>query len=208
MQVRYTILAIAVLVSCGDGKTTAVAMIDMTKIKPLVAAELSRLRASTTTELVAGTPKRALGEGVWSTLPYSNGSAGWVAIVLVPDRYKVPTEIGLRFSFSVDPTGATVVAQSPDRADLVAAATMAIDGETRAVEAASAALEATGAKAPGRSWADSLRVIRLDPRLPAATFGGAGAPASWQLIYDQESAPGISRGVILSLPGFGVTMAK
>lgn len=181
-------------------------MIDLTQIDALVATELVTLRATTAAELVDGSPQRRLGHGTFSPLPYSKANAGWVAITLVPDTYKVETELGLRFSFAVDGRGATVVTGRPERADLVAATRLALDGEVRAVEAAAKALDATGARPPGRSWADALRVIRLDPRLPAAQF--LGQP-SWQLIFDPfVEANGGYHGVILGLPGFTVTSAR
>ncbi|MCX5742335.1 MAG: hypothetical protein NT062_07550 [Proteobacteria bacterium] len=208
--------ALVVLAACGDPSppaTTTKAPSDVKPMKPdvtldvkqvsaLVHARLVSLRAATTAELVVdAAASRALADGAWATLPYSSGRAGWVPLVLVADRFRVPTELGLRMSFALDATGAPTITQAPTREDLVAATTMALAGEARAFDVATAALDGKGAK-PARSWAEALRVIRLDPRLPAATFAVPGAAPSWQLIFDDQ------RQVLIALPSFAVTLVE
>ncbi len=94
---------------------------------------------------------------------------------------------------------------SPDRADLVAATQLVLDGESRAVKVASQALDDSGAQAPNGSWPESLRAILLDPRLPVADFSVDLQP-SWILMFDpRDPLTGSYRGVILELPDFVVT---
>lgn len=180
-------------------------MIDATRIGPVVTARLAVMRAASTSDLVEGAPRRALGHGAFSMSPYGQGQAGWVAIVLAADTLKIPTEIGLRFTIGVDTSGATVITDSPDRADLVAATRMALDGERRAYEVATKALDAAGIE-PTTTWSATLRVMRLDPRLPAATF--VGQP-SWQVMFDPfDEARGGYHHVLISLPGWSTSHVR
>ena len=132
------------------------------------------LRASTAANLVDGASQRALSHSPFSfwTPPDSNGNIGRVEITLAPDTYRVPTHLGLFFWLTVDPSGATVILREspwpqnrfprcPNRADLVAATQLALEGESRAVEVASKALDDTGARPPGGTWAQSLCVFSL-----------------------------------------------
>ena len=199
---RALVLATGWLLAC-TGRDAVPPMIDPTQIPPLVARHLARLRAAEASQLVEGAPRRALAAGPWMKSPY--GNAGWVPIVLAPSTYKVPTEIGLRFTFSQNADG-TLAVEEPARADLVAATRLALEGEVRAVTAGSEALATTAGPPPGRSWSDTLRIIRLDPRLPAGQFFGE---PSWQLIYDPwDEARGGYHNVLLSLPSFSVISAR
>jgi len=176
-------------------------MLDTRAIGPLVHARLAELRATSTAELLGSGPRRALGHGALAVLPHSNGRGGYVLIVIEPGSLPVATEIGLRMSITVDDTGTTAIRESPTREDLATAVRLALDGEDRAFQAATRALEAAGHRSPS-TWAKALRTIRLDPRLPAGQF--VGAP-TWQLLFDPwDEARGGFHHVLLSVPGFAV----
>ncbi len=169
-------------------------------------AELATMNAGDTAALIPGATSRALGSMPPSVLPYSNGRTLMVGITLVPTTLRVPTELGLRFVVSVGDANALSIGSRPARADLVIAAQLALDGELRALEVAAAALERTGEKPPGPSWAAALRTARLDPRLPAEQFPGE---RSWHLMFEpwNESGGGW-RSVLLGLPRFDVQMVN
>lgn len=177
-------------------------MPDTAQIPALAAAQLAQLNAVDASQLVDGAPHRALQAGGYLPSPYGGG--GWLPIVLAPVSFKVPTEIGLRFTITI--ADGQIAIQAPDRADLVAATKLALDGEARAIAAGTEALTKAGLRPPAASWPDALRVIRLDPRLPAAEL--AGDPG-WQLIYDPwDEARGGYHSVLLALPSFAVTSAR
>lgn len=155
--------------------------LDLARLTAVVRTELATLRASTARELVPNGPARALGIGTPFALPYSAGRSWIVPVILEPGTLRVPTELGLRFSASLEPAGTISITARPLRTDLVTATALALGGESKAFAAATAALDAAHVARPTTEWAAALHAIALDPRLSAAER--VGMP-SWSLMFE------------------------
>jgi hypothetical protein len=176
--------------------------VDPNQLASLARAELTALNANSTTALVPNTHPRAIGIGDLTTLPYSSSRAWWVPIVIMPGSFRVPTEIGLRFTGATDDTGGISITDRPTRADLVTATQLALDGETRAVATATKALDQAEMLRPSPSWEHAIKGLRLDPRLPAERFTGE---PSWSITFEPyDEASGGWTFVLLDARTFAV----
>jgi hypothetical protein len=156
------------------------------RIDGLAAEKLAALKAATAADLVSGAPRRALGVGAARPLEHSEGRILLANMVLAPGtatRLRVPTELSLMVVIELAAGESVASVALPARDHLAAAVAMALKGESRALAEATQALdEAHARKPPGaRTWADALRSIQLDPRLPREKLTGS---PSWSLVFE------------------------
>ena len=157
-------------------------MTDTAAMARLVDVDLAAQHASTAADLVTGAAPRALHGGVPAVRVHSNGRVLMVGVVLDRGPLPVAVELSLQYILAVDDAGRATVSSRPSRDDLVTATKLALAGEQRAFDAATAALDKAGKHPPGASWRAALHAISLDPRLPAAEF--AASPATWSLFFE------------------------
>ena len=164
------------------------------------------MHAANARDLVPSAPDRPLLGGPPATLPIGDGRTSLVSIWIAagpPSRMRVPTELSLKFSVRMESDGTVTVLARPTHADLLMAVTLALAGETRALESASRALENAGVQLPSgtRRWADALVKASLDARLPREQF--VGNP-SWMLMFAPREQGASPNAVLLDATSFAV----
>jgi hypothetical protein len=222
-RLGLVILATAAALGCQDRKSSDVPPDATTASAPTLPAdelarrvagvvdgELTSLRAMTARELVPGAPAREVIGGPSRPLPYSDGRTVQVPLFLAPgppSRFRVPTDLSINLMLAVGPTGAVSVSSRPAREDVVTAVSLALAGEVRALETASAALDAARVvrAADAKSWADALVFAVVDARVPRAQL--VGAP-SWHLMFGPMDPNHGWNSVIMDANSFSVTMVN
>lgn len=180
------------------------------RVTEVVTRELTDLRAMSASELIAGAPARALVGGPLRALPYGDGRTLQVPLVLSPGPpggFRVATDLSIHVMMSRGSNHVVSVTARPAREDLATAVSLALAGEMRALEVASAALDSAHVARPAdaRTWADALAFAVVDARVPRAQL--VGAP-SWHLMFGPiDSAHGWD-SVVMDASTFGVTMVN